>query len=354
MVEWLAGNRIRGTSAEKPVASLQSPSVGGWVELARTTLGSTTDTITVSSLADKRYLMFLFNDLTNDTRTSAALRFNSDTGTNYSTRRSRDGGSDVTSINSTAIGVRDNSHGYDDGFSVGYISNFASKEKLLISHFGGEASYPSGTSIAPRRQETVGKWTNTSSAISALTMNNGESGSYYSGTEIVVLGWDPADTHTTNFWEELASVELGGASSTLDSGTFTAKKYLWVQAYINATTVDTGLTFNGDTGANYARRWSDDGGTDGTATGGNNIQVDRGNSTQFLNIFIINNSANEKLGMYHTGTQNTAGAGNAPQRRELIFKWVNTSSQITSMIFTKKGSGTDLQAGSIIKVWGSD
>jgi hypothetical protein len=211
-----------------------------------------------------------------------------------------------------------------------------------------------GAGNAPKRLEMVAKWANTSNPIDTIQSYNAETGSFDTNSEIVVLGWDPADTHTTNFWEELASVELGSASSTLDSGTFTAKKYLWVQAYINATTVDTGLTFNSDTGTNYARRWSDNGGTDGTATSGNHIQVDRGNSTQFLNIFIVNNSANEKLGMYHTGTQNTAGAGNAPARRELVFKWANTSSQITSMIFTKRGSGTDLQAGSIVKVWGSD
>jgi hypothetical protein len=32
-IEWLAGNRLRGTTAERPSASLQSPSVGGWVEI---------------------------------------------------------------------------------------------------------------------------------------------------------------------------------------------------------------------------------------------------------------------------------------------------------------------------------
>jgi hypothetical protein len=41
---------------------------------------------------------------------------------------------------------------------------------------------------------------------------------------MVVLGWDPADTHTSNFWEELASVDLsGGAATNIDSGTITAK-----------------------------------------------------------------------------------------------------------------------------------
>ena len=36
MVEWLAGNRIRGTTAERPNFGLPSGSVGGWVELGRT------------------------------------------------------------------------------------------------------------------------------------------------------------------------------------------------------------------------------------------------------------------------------------------------------------------------------
>jgi hypothetical protein len=350
MVEWLAGNRIRGTSAEKPALALPSGSVGGWKELARTTLGSAGDTISVASLADKRYYMVLGNHLpSGNFRTT--YRFNGDTASNYALRKSENGGAENAKIDQALLEIG-NEDTNTDYFDVSYLSNLSAQEKLMINHnmrTGG-----SGAGNDPNRVEAVAKWDNTSSVINRIDAFNDQGGNYASGSEVVVLGWDPADTHTTNFWEELASVELGSASSTLDSGTFTAKKYLWVQAYINATTVDTGLTFNGDTGTNYARRWSDDGGSDGTATGGNNIQVDRGNSTQFLNIFIVNNSANEKLGMYHTGTQNTAGAGNAPARRELVFKWANTSAQITSMIFTKKGSGTDLQSGSIIKVWGSD
>ena len=62
MVEWLAGNRIRGTNAERTSTTgfNSIPAVaGGWVELGRTTLGSAGDDITVSSLADKRYYMIL-------------------------------------------------------------------------------------------------------------------------------------------------------------------------------------------------------------------------------------------------------------------------------------------------------
>jgi len=325
--------------------------IGGWVELGRTTLGSAGDNITVSSLPDKRYYMVLAHTLASTSSQSQVQMGNTtiDTGSNYSGRFSNSGGADGTQVSQSDISISDSNS--TTAFEMGYISNLSGKEKL--GQFWNILQNTAGSSTSPSRTESVGKWTNTSNPLDIINWFNRDANSYNTNSELVVLGWDPADTHTSNFWEELASVELGSASSTLDSGTFTAKKYLWVQAYINATTVDTGLTFNGDTGTNYAKRWSDNGAADGTAVSGNNIQVDRGNSTQFLNIFIVNNSANEKLGMYHTGTQQTAGAGNAPARRELVFKWVN-GNQITSMIFTKKGSGTDLQTGSIVKVWGSD
>ena len=43
-IEWLAGNRLRGTTAERPSGDvLTSPTVGGWKEVGRTTLASTGD-----------------------------------------------------------------------------------------------------------------------------------------------------------------------------------------------------------------------------------------------------------------------------------------------------------------------
>jgi hypothetical protein len=328
--------------------------IGAWKEVGRTTLGSAGDTITVSGLADKRYYMLLANVIPTTGQANGKITFNGDTATNYAGRFAVNGAADGTFTSGSDmywLGQSDTSGQY---FTTANIANLSSKEKLLIGHDVGQNT--AGAGSAPARAEIVGKWANTSSSISSIAINNTASSDYSIGSEVVVLGWDPTDTHTTadNFWQELESTTLGAPSSTLDSGTFTAKKYLCIQAYINGVTVDTGLTFNGDISASYARRWSDDGASDGTAVNGNNIQVDRGNSTQFLNMFIVNNSANEKLGMYDTVTQNTAGAANSPQRRNLVFKWANTSSQITSMIFTKQGSGTDLQSGSMLKVWGHD
>jgi hypothetical protein len=334
---------------------------GGWVELGRTTLGSEADTISVSSLANKRYYMFLFNDLTAGTRTGAGLRFNSDTGTNYAHRVSDVGNSDVTAINRTSIGIRNNSYGYDDGFAVGYVSNLTAKEKLLISHFGGEGAYPSiSTKIAPRRQETVGKWADTSSSIDEFTMINGESGGYHTGTEMVVLGWDPSDSHSTNFWEELASVSASGSTTGMSSGTFTAKKYLWVQGYVSGSdNARDAQVFVGngtvDTGTNYSFRLSGDGGsTDYTTTGQDKYNPMGANDTnaRFINMFIINNAASEKIILSHMIYGKAAGSGNTVSRGEGVGKWENESNQIN--IISIDVNVSNMHTNSFLKVWGSD
>ena len=323
--------------------SLQSPSVGGWVELARTTLGSSGSTIDVTSIPDKRYYMVLRNILT----ASADVRegFNSDTGSNYARRYSANGGSDVTSGNDTIIGLN---YSAGDKFIVDYISNISSKEKLVLSSSSEEGT--AGAGNAPNRMEVVGKWANTSNVINEINTSL-SGGSYNTGTECVVLGWDDSDTHTTNFWEELASVQGDGTSTTLSSGTITAKKYLWVQVYADTATSACGFQFNNDTGANYARRYNMNGGSDGTQESHTSANISGSSTKAFINCFIINNSANEKLLMCNTVYANASGAGNYPERSEDYSKWANTSSQITEIDVIK---GSNWGSNSIIKVWGSN
>jgi len=359
-IEWLAGNRLRGTTAERPVSGLTAPSVGGWVELARTTLGSAGDTISVGSLADKRYLMFLCDTLNTGGSTQPRIRGGNstvDTGSNYSQRMQRNGAADATgtSDQSTYLYDADNS----PQFMVGYYANLSAKEKLGLGHTVVQSTAGAGT--APLRQETVWKHAFTSNPYDVISINNiYGTGDFNTGSELVVLGWDPADSHTTNFWEELASVDLsGGAADNLSSGTFTAKKYLWVQGYFNGSgAAVANVQFNGDTSGNYAQRHSLNGASDVTSTSRTNLEsysaanIASGTG-QFINLFIINNSANEKLIIGHISKEGTAGAGTAPNRSELAWKWANTSAQITSINFVNTDTG-DLGTTSSLKVWGSD
>ena len=324
--------------------------IGGWVELARTTLGSAGDDITVGSLADKRYYMVLVDGI-NTGGIDPAFRLNADTGTNYANRRSENGGADGTntSLNRMALYSALNT----PYFQVGYLANFATKEKLFQGHLVGRNS--AGAGNAPKRGEFVGKHAQTTNPISSVTQRNNGTGDHSIGAEVVVLGWDPADTHTSNFWEELASVDLsGGANANLSTGTFTAKKYLWVQVFTEASSaVLHNITFNNDTGSNYSRRNSQNGGAEQTDSSASQIQMWVANTgTWFWNMFIVNNASNEKLAVIHNSELSAAGAGTAPNRIDGVAKWANTSAQITEIDFTT--TTNTFGTNSIIKVFGSD
>jgi len=326
--------------------------VGGWVELGRTTLGSAGDTITVSSLSDKRYYMILTNILPVTNSVDYKWILNNDTGTNYSRRRNLDGGTDGTDVSQSNVfplGIAASK----PAFGVNYISNLSSKEKLSIEHTVDQQT--AGAATAPRRGEHVAKWANTSSAINRYDQKNANSGDYDTGSEVVVLGWDPDDTHTNNFWEELASVDLsGGAADNLSSGTITAKKYLWIQYYVQASgSAGANFQFNNDTGSNYAHRRQDNGTSDATATSQTDIEMRVSYGDSFGNMFIINNASNEKLVIAHEIDNPTAGAATAPQRTERVAKWTNTSNQITEIDLNNDGGG-DFDTGTIMKVWGAD
>jgi hypothetical protein len=325
--------------------------IGGWVELGRTTAGSEVDKLLITGIANKRYLMVL-GDKDPNGSTNAIFRFNEDTGTNYSWRYSGDGASDGTDV-SRNLGLIHTTSYTTPFFNVSYISNLSSKEKLYITH--GVEQSTAGAGTACTRSEAVGKWANTSDAIDDVEITNTTVGGYKTGSEIVVLGWDPADTHTSNFWEELASVELGSAGDNLSSGTITAKKYLWLQIALKNTGGDINmkLTCNNDTGTNYSRRWTNNGSGNNNSTSESNVQLNSGNNFQFYNIFMINNSANEKLGIVHSVDISSAGAATAPIRSERVFKWANTAAQITEINIDNTAAGS-FDTGSIIKVWGAD
>jgi len=212
-----------------------------------------------------------------------------------------------------------------------------------------------GAGNAPFRGDQASKWANTSSPVTRIrALTDSSSQTWNSGSELVVLGYDPADTHTNNFWTELASTTLTSASSTMSSGTFTAKKYLWFQYYTRQTTGGFRLRINGDSASNYHRRFSANDGAEDTAMTSQLWNEYDSNIATFGNWFGINASSKEKLFIGHVAEVPTSGAGTAPQRIELANKWANTSSQVTSLDFSLAGSGTNFLTGSCIKVWGSD
>jgi hypothetical protein len=207
------------------------------------------------------------------------------------------------------------------------------------------------------------KWSNTSNPLDVVERRTSVN-TYNANSEVVVLGWDPSDSHTTNFWEELASVELGSAANSLSTGTFTAKKYLWIQYHIPssagaANNYDLRVGNSSvDTGSNYGFRYSINGAADATATSQDTLKLSfnggSGSEWAFGNVFVINNSANEKLFISDANRNHVSGAGTAPNKYQVVGKWANTSSQINIMQLYHQTGASTFGAGTIMKVWGSD
>lgn len=339
-----------------PFISFGAPAaVGGWVELDRTTLGSTSDNIDVTSLADKRYLMVLGSFL-NTGAIRDTWRLNSvSTGTPYAARRSVNGAGDAINPSENQMFLTDhNSNLSAPSFAVNYFANLSTEEKICILQ--SVARDTLGAATPPNRCEGVGKHAQTSNPIDAVNIFNDQSGGFITGSEVVVLGWDPADIHTNNFWEELFSEQLVSDNQNFSTGTITAKKYLWLQFYQVGHTGNSTLTFNSDTSTSYSKRSSANGGADVTVTSASNLSniltAGTADPASFSNVFIINNSANEKLLIFNTMSSNTAGAANAPFRSEGVAKWDETGAQITSIQVNDTGAGFD--TGSFLKIWGSD
>ena len=373
-IEWLAGNRLKGTTAERPNASLQSPSVGGWVEVARTTLGSDGTTIDVSSIPDKRYYMILWHTEHTGSWNQPGLRLGNSTidpNSNYAERYSFDGGSDSENSPNTYHIQWAHSTPTKPLFGVNYLTNLSAKEKLGITHTVDQRTAGSGNS--PSRAETVYKWTNTNNVLDRLELNNKGSGDFISGSEVVVLGWNPDDSHTSNFFEELASVTSTSASDTVDTGSFSQRKYLWIQIYNPAkptggntyayfNNVTTGTTHSGRSNTNGLNPSTGAANSDYELTGSNGSILnhdpsdpDSGTTPMFTNMFVINISDKEKLSIVHSvsGWSSTTGAGQVPARYECVGKWAKTDQAITSV--QCGGLGTNgMGAGSIIKVWGAN
>ena len=323
MVEYLSGNRIQGSSTLS-----SAPPATSWKELARASLSGAGDTITTSTFTAKDNMKVLTFGLASG-NIEAALQV----------------GNGSIDTNHTASG---------NEFITYDILNVANQEKLVVADLVDSNS--AGAGNAPNRVEHVGKWANTSNQINIVQAKNVGGGSFDTGSEIIVLGCDNDEADSgTNFWQELDSVELSATANEINSGTFTAKKYLWVQLHGVASGSISGadLQFNGDTGSNYARRYSANGGSDGTGTSEATLGgIGTASGDSFVNWFIINKSDKEKL-VVGEGLANTTGAGNAPDRRELTGKWANTSAQITSIKVKENGSG-GWTNGTTLKVWGSD
>ena len=143
-----------------------------WAKLITTTLESAAASFDMSTVPDNKFIMLLGHIIRNSSAsyTQPSWRVGNGTivtGAEYAYRYSRDGATDDSAGSGTAMSPWW-PHGADptaDVFSVSYLFNLATEEKLIITDV---IDNNNAGSTAPRRMQIVGKWANTSDTIDEI------------------------------------------------------------------------------------------------------------------------------------------------------------------------------------------
>ena len=154
------------------------------------------------------------------------------------------------------------------------------------------------------------------------------------------------------WYQELGRTTLTTAGDTITVSSIPARKYLKIIISWTNTggAVSGGLRFNGDTGTNYAFRYT------ANTVNGSGLSATSfasfGGETGYAETEVLNVASLIKVGKAISTSGNSA-AGTAPDYVDFWIKWVNTSAQINSVTFFNAGAG-DFAIGSEVVVLGKD
>lgn len=150
-------------------------------------------------------------------------------------------------------------------------------------------------------------------------------------------------------YTEIGRTTLGSPGDTVTVSSLPVRKYLKLIFFgLNSGQQAPALRFNNDSGANYGRRISVDGGADSTASGATNgLSVTATTNNVFLEVDVTNNATSNK-GLRGNGIRYTTGI---PSREVYAGTWSNTSDPITRVDIINLGTG-DFAAGTELIVLG--
>ena len=357
MVEYLDGGRIQAS-----INASVSANYTGWKEFSRHTLDGNADKLQVSSLPQSRYFMVLAHIIPESASSQVShVTLDDETGSSYAERTTSYNGAEVSG-NTNRFFTTHSDKTIESGggrFITFFMTNPETKDKFLIGRC--TESNTTGTSTdslvmisgVGRTYAGANSFDNTWSQ--SIEIINDESGGFGSGSELVVLEYDPDQTDTSGqFWEQLADVELSSAGNIIDSGTFTAKKYIWYQIYRKTETSNPymEIRFNNDSTSNiYKRRYEENGGNSTTSAGDELIPTFRSND-EFINGFLLNRDDKEKL--THGDLVWSNSDTSIPQRWRWCGKYATNTEVTRIQADNGNGSANQFASGSWIKVWGHD
>jgi hypothetical protein len=157
-----------------------------WTQIANVKLTSSGDTLDSGTMDEyKMYVIHAFR-LATGNLDNEKLRFNNDSGSNYSYRHATNGASDSTNINDSGINFNGQTAA-QNGFINIYVFNFASGEEKLAMNIDCREN-AAGAGNCVNEQVSWGKWANTSSNITQIQLDNGGTGDYDTDSFMTIYG----------------------------------------------------------------------------------------------------------------------------------------------------------------------
>tara|TARA_R110000824_G_scaffold256217_1_gene445242 strand:- start:203 stop:694 length:492 start_codon:yes stop_codon:yes gene_type:complete len=159
-------------------------------------------------------------------------------------------------------------------------------------------------------------------------------------------------------WNKLDTQTLTGTNDNITTGTIVEKKFIQIISnVVNAVdSIDYQQRFGTgtiDTGNNYTRSQSINGGAESTSVNRSNIDSSVDSATpQIMISYAINVSGYEHLVITNFVAGANSGAGSAPARSQTVGKWVTTTQfDITEVYNSQAG---DFNTDSNLTVFGTD
>lgn len=354
MVDYLSGGRVQGSST-----LTSAPPATSWKELDRTKIGSAGDSINVTGLSAKDNIMILGHVLDDGTDNPACgVQFNGvTTGNKYYQRYRSDFGTVTSNASpSNYIYLSDGLGAGTSAFITANITNggSSSDEKLGIFKCVADRSGTS-TTDNPNVWENAGQFTD-SNPITSVNVYNTNTGNFNTDSEVIVLGCDNDESDSgTNFWQELASVEEADTTTSITTGDFTAKKYLWLQFYAEYSGDSySEMVFNSNTtGSQYCQKsWYGSGsGSDNDSRNNFTFADSSVHHALYVDVMIVNQLDKPKFIMSTNTVTSSTGTGHTGFYKQ-VGKWIKTDQQINNITISKGGSGGYTYKN--VKVWGGN
>lgn len=158
------------------------------IELGRHLLTGTGDTLSVASFTAYKYLEIEYSIVPSG-QVSPLLRFNADSAANYAQSYSTSFGAVTNGASSTGLNIMFSSTTAARTHGVIRIVNVSTLSKVgrIVS---ADNQGTNSAADVPVAWDSAIKWVNVSNAITTITLNNGGTGDYLAGTELIVKGWN--------------------------------------------------------------------------------------------------------------------------------------------------------------------